>query len=231
MGTDIHFYVEKRLNNRSLWQTADEWLDEAPYGPHVPYAKAYYSDRNYDLFAILANVRNGQGFAGVRTGAGFQPIAEPRGWPSDCCPELSSLDIGHTPSWLTLAEILDFDWTQTTTKTGWLSLQKWASWRMRPGEAPNDYWGGVRGPRIQHWTNEQVETRWLELNGKPGEYYKLELDPALQEAFAPGFEIWTEVEWQVTYSQAAKSFWYDTVPRLLRLGSPSNVRCVFFFDS
>jgi len=30
-------------------------------------------NRNYDLFAILANVRNGHGFAGIKTGGGIRP--------------------------------------------------------------------------------------------------------------------------------------------------------------
>ena len=43
----------------------------------------YLHDRHYDVFAILADVRNGYGFAGVRTGSGFDPIAPGRGLPSD----------------------------------------------------------------------------------------------------------------------------------------------------
>lgn len=42
--------------------------------------------RNYNLFSILANVRNGVGFAGCKTGEGFEPIAMPRGFPADASP-------------------------------------------------------------------------------------------------------------------------------------------------
>ena len=41
------------------------------------------------LFAILAGVRNGYGFAGCDTGDGFRPIAPPRGLPGDVSPEVA----------------------------------------------------------------------------------------------------------------------------------------------
>lgn len=41
------------------------------------------NSRNYDWFAILADVRNGRGFAGINTGDGFKVIAEPKGLPDD----------------------------------------------------------------------------------------------------------------------------------------------------
>jgi hypothetical protein len=64
-----------------------------------------YKCRNYDLFAILADVRNGRGFAGCKTGQGFNPIAPPRGIPADISPELLaeytvSVDDDHTPEML-----------------------------------------------------------------------------------------------------------------------------------
>ena len=49
----------------------------------VGYNYEPYGDRNYNLFAILANVRNGTAFAGCKTGEGFNPISNPKGVPSD----------------------------------------------------------------------------------------------------------------------------------------------------
>jgi hypothetical protein len=40
----------------------------------TPYEKEIYHERNYSLFALLANVRNS---------AGVKPISEPRGLPED----------------------------------------------------------------------------------------------------------------------------------------------------
>jgi hypothetical protein len=70
MGTDIHIAIEKLDNDGWHWT-----------------AIASNCNRNYDLFAILADVRNGTGFAGVVTGKGFVPISEPRGFPLDMDPQ------------------------------------------------------------------------------------------------------------------------------------------------
>lgn len=73
MGTDIHTIAQLNIpdfrhpERRKQWNTvakniAGEW-------------------RNYNCYAVLADVRNGAGFAGVRTGEGWEPISEPRGIP------------------------------------------------------------------------------------------------------------------------------------------------------
>lgn len=48
----------------------------------------FWHSRNYNVFAILANVRNGYGFAGVDTGDALVPICEPRGIPGDLSEEV-----------------------------------------------------------------------------------------------------------------------------------------------
>lgn len=48
----------------------------------------YLYSRNYDVFAILGNVRNGSGFAGTRTSSGFEPISDQRGLPYDLSQEI-----------------------------------------------------------------------------------------------------------------------------------------------
>lgn len=40
-------------------------------------------ERHYQLFSVLADVRNGYGFAGVPTGEWVKPISSPRGIPQD----------------------------------------------------------------------------------------------------------------------------------------------------
>lgn len=47
-----------------------------------------YHDRSYDVFAIVGNVRNGRGFAGVPTGTGFVALQSNRGVPEDLSDEL-----------------------------------------------------------------------------------------------------------------------------------------------
>lgn len=78
MGCDIHITVQTPDGDQ--WRTAKV---------------ARYGGRNYVLFAILAGVRNG---------SGYTPICEPRGFP----PGFTVDDYDHTPSWLTVREILDY---------------------------------------------------------------------------------------------------------------------------
>lgn len=66
MGTDIHAVWQKK--------TPDGWEDVE---------SEWEQRRHYQLFAILADVRNGFGFAGVVTGEPIVPISEPRGLPDD----------------------------------------------------------------------------------------------------------------------------------------------------
>lgn len=50
MGCDIHMYREKRVDGK--WVSADEWSEDGD----VPWEKRF-TDRNYNLFAVLAGVR------------------------------------------------------------------------------------------------------------------------------------------------------------------------------
>lgn len=58
MGTDIHGVFQAFDNG--------QWRDVE---------SSYEQDRHYQLFAVLAGVRNGYGFAGVPTGEPVTPIA------------------------------------------------------------------------------------------------------------------------------------------------------------
>src|SRR5690606_27440711 len=84
MGTDIHCQCEYYKDNKWNWIWKGVSKDV-----NVDYkANVLNFDRNYDLFAILADVRNGYGFAGVYTGDGFNYISEPKGLPEDMSEEL-----------------------------------------------------------------------------------------------------------------------------------------------
>lgn len=66
MGTDIHTVWQVKLGN--VWR-------ETPHN--------YSEDRHYRLFAWLANVRNGYGFAGCYMHQPLIPLSDNRGLPSD----------------------------------------------------------------------------------------------------------------------------------------------------
>ena len=67
MGTDIHSIAQ--VNRDGRWQTVAVGIDG--------------DQRSYNTFAMLADVRNGYGFAGCRTSTGFPVIHEQRGLPED----------------------------------------------------------------------------------------------------------------------------------------------------
>lgn len=133
MGCDIHFYVEKWTSSNNYdgprdlsedreqklsevledvptkfrWVSADKWLcDDGSW--EVSYNSSYYNDRNYYLFSILADVRNG---------GSVEPIDYDRGIPDDAssgylyiCNQWNG--DGHSHSYFTLEELLNVDWSQ-----------------------------------------------------------------------------------------------------------------------
>src|ERR1700683_1719976 len=93
MGTDIHTYVERRINGK--WEAGRELQNEV------------FGDRNYDVFGFLANGRNI---------CAVPAIAAPRGLPDDVSDFVRNAyqpaHQEHTPSWLLASELLAFDYDQ-----------------------------------------------------------------------------------------------------------------------
>lgn len=97
MGCDIHAYVEIKINGQ--WELYNH--------PRI--------ERNYILFARMANVRN-------YAEACVEPIAEPRGLPIDIskmtrfCRDADGID-GHSDSWLSGEEVEALcEWFNNDTK-------------------------------------------------------------------------------------------------------------------
>ena len=101
MGCDIHIIAEVKENGewkrntdpvfKNPWYREDEKdkpKDQQWKFALEPMSSDPPSGRNYDWFSILADVRNGSGFAGVNTGQGFDVITgKPRGLPTDISDE------------------------------------------------------------------------------------------------------------------------------------------------
>lgn len=218
MGCDIHIYAEVKKNG--IWEKVGAVFDDPYYDPeretsnwNHPKTDQPYEGRNYDLFAMLANVRNGYGFAGCDTGIGFIPIDMPRGLPRDVSLQvrLKSDDWGcdgHSHSWLLLSELLAYDWKgQITTKVGVVTKEQYK--QFLAGE-PHGYCGGAGGGRVVHVLPEEI----LSTPDDDGYYY------------------YTKVRWNATYEeQAGKRFLDGTINALKELGEPDSVRIVFWFDN
>lgn len=240
MGCDIHLYVEKR-DVLGQWQSADTWEpnkyyeDGDEYEPQytIPYENRFYSGRNYGLFAILADVRNGVGFAGVKTGKGFNPIAPPRGLP-DMLSEQVRMEAdswngdGHNHSWFTLQELLDYDWTQYTDIYGWLhttEFDQWDGYWRDQGENPQSWSADVSGSMVEKIDEDTMRSRIKALRETTP---RDEINKVLQ------MNSWyTHAVWKQYYYQVAKNFLGMTIPRLLKLaeGDYASVRIVFWFDN
>lgn len=169
MGADIHLFVEAKGGKHGHWHKLDRTVSIPDWRHTTQYHLGWGGSRNYNAFAMLANVRNGYGFAGVDTGDGFEPIDAPRGLPEDVSEEIEEesdrwgVD-GHSHSYFTLRELLDLEesgyWDKTTTHRGVFlkeALEKAKAedivrkiegqdvWLTRP---PESYAGGISGPNI-----------------------------------------------------------------------------------
>jgi hypothetical protein len=126
MGCDIHTAVEVKNGDGWHWDRSEKFPDVYREGK---FTDEPFDWRSYGMFGFLANVRN---YSQVPT------IVEDRGLPDDLSPELADQDdddarwLGnHSFSYLTLRELLDYDYDQVF----------WDR-RITRQEAPN-YWNGA----------------------------------------------------------------------------------------
>jgi len=222
MGTDIHIQFEVFQDNKWVFlgtKTPNKYHTEPDDGESEWNFENELFDgpRNYDAFAILADVRNGQGFAGVKTGDGFNIISEPKGFPSDMSPEVTewTKTVEHTPSWLTLKEIIDFNWNQTTRHEGWMGLNAYEKWdKVSP---PEEYCGGVGGLNIEHILIPEAN--------------RLLKDPSKIDSTK---EYYVNISFNESYINAVGSYYTELIPKMKEHapnGDPTKIRIVFYFDS
>ena len=240
MGTDIHMACEVKRNGK--WElVTDKVFKNSWYRPDSEYSweqEEYtyipYDNRCYNLFAILADVRNGTGFAGVKTGEAFNPISEPKGYPEDMCSELQSdvngdydedaygsrptLSNEHSASWLTLKELLDYDWNQLHRNYGYVNEDTYRDFIMK-GLHPESWCGGIGGANIVCISEEEM------VDLIQGKYPRKD-----EKQYYTACYFVAE-----TYKDASRGFYDDVIPVLQKLvpngGTVEDVRLVFDFDS
>jgi len=229
MGCDIHVHYEIRTE-QGAWKHYD-WEAKHVVGKYEDGERklsydAYFKDplhvdRNYNLFAVLADVRNGRGFAGVYTGEEFKPISPPRGLPDDVSPEVRNesdewgVD-GHSHSWLTLAELLAFDYEQTRSSSGVVDLEEFKVFTEKG--KPNEWSGDVIGRNVVHASNTEMLAYIKDGIPNDGKMYV------------------TRVTWRETYRDAIGPWWFATLQKLQEMlcwetRGPESVRMVFWFDN
>lgn len=146
MGTDIHGGFIK-LNKD---------------GTKQPIETSWAMDRDYTLFAILAGVRNGYGFAGCYRHEPVAPIAEGRGLPTWLQVEdeySSDLDgwLGdHSYTYMTLDEIVSWEgWKEHIIVGGVMDVDHFKETVATKIE-PKHWCGDIVGDRIKihQWDNK-----------------------------------------------------------------------------
>jgi len=155
MGCDIHVYVEFKIwygENKDKWFDGDHYRFNPFFGSDEYEKKMeivpIYDGRNYSLFSVLAGVRNY---------GGNIPISEPKGIPEDCCEQIKteceSWDCdGHSHSYFTLKELLDYQKVQPPIKhSGYITKE--ASELLDNGVKPESWWqgGNIDGQVWREW--------------------------------------------------------------------------------
>lgn len=267
MGCDIHVAAEVRQGRK--WTRVfpqrsmlDDWMQECAdeakakrargeslNGMDRYYLKAekeeWYSSRNYNLFSVLADVRNGvRGnsflFREPATGHYIPPIDAPRGLPKNMSAELrraireadhdsdEHFYIGdHSFSYLTLRELQEYDWQSGTVTTGIVSLEQFLERMAKHGdtiplradEEPYDSWcGGISGAGIAVYDAVSVREAVRTMG--------VFIPPDTKVSRPHVTDSW------ITPTSSKVGQFYDTVmPALAELGAPDDVRIVFGFDS
>jgi len=208
MGTDIHFKLETYEDG--MWKDQPfqiVWEGRKPKFADRPIAPSVFANRNYNLFAILADVRNGHGFAGIRTGEGWPSIAANRGVPKDYQGEIPG---DHSLTWMTLQELKEFGWDEVETYLyGVIPAADYET--LTPGFPPKNYAGDVGGYDVKVYT--------------PGEYAFAKR----QQILAP--HSYVRVSWRMTARAATYNWVGEVVPWLETVAAGRPLRLIIGFDS
>ena len=182
MGTDIHGFYQRRPKTprRSEYRVTPRWrsdeyvcndyhvnVDVLGLGSNTDdwhaFGREVIGDRNYLLFAVLADVRNGRGFAGCEIFDPIKPIKtfndpglsldilfSPRCFThspnsADCCYDSHWLGY-HDHHVITAEEILNYDWQQTLVDYGVFAVEDFL--KFLGGDKNVGYCGDVDGVSV-----------------------------------------------------------------------------------
>ena len=236
MGTDIHFTVEKRINGVWVAQEQPKCPDDSlrekwgedlsPFWGPGFYSSSrteyhWFHDRSYFLFAILANVRN--------YGHEVRPISDPRDLPEDAALDSSWYGY-HSQTWLSLKEVLDYNWDQQFSVVGTIPLKiEHAAFAL--GNISYESWGYGKHPKHRGGNPGS----WSDAIGGPN----IEtIDEATADMFLgnpemirEGISFYVRVHWFDTAKNRCARFLQMITDYVMPLGEVDDIRFVFGFDS
>ena len=225
MGCDIHAAIEVQKNG--AWEAVKfhnrwhgKWEGEPKKTARLDFG------RNYCAFAILADVRN---YDGERR---LVPIASPRGLPDNISSKgKSACDGDHSETYLTIKDFVNYDWTQTAKRGGYVTAEVFEKWdRMKEWEPrPEEWCQGVGGGNVVILPAEEVRAK---IKATIGERRGAEYQSALQSFLIAHPSHYCPIEWEETYAKAAGTLWVQWFPLMLKLSHEhKDVRMVMNFDN
>lgn len=200
MGADIHIYTEikKSINSEDKWVNVDNWR----YNPYYQEGnnnwermlsvESIYIGRNYELFGILAGVRDRNN----------DMIDDPRGLPEDVS-EVTKKESdrwdgdGHSHSWLTLRELKEYQGLHPVVKrSGFISPE--AAELLDAGEETPDT-----------WCQMTTLTTWVKREWEEGCDVLKPLVDKLNERVRDEFYVWGDEERPEFDEKIRIVFWFD----------------------
>lgn len=214
MGCDIHLYVERKeatgwvgVEPPANWSAGSLEITNEPIKSYD--AGKWFWDRNYELFAWLADVRNYH----EQT-----PLATERGLPVDVSTAVKGESDecgcdGHSHTWFTVAELMAGLERLVTKHGGAVNVIDYAQWKASGAAHPKEWCRSSSAPNIS------------EADFADGKRPLIRREDPLAWA---GFTI--ECEWSVPGSVSFDRF-KKLLSHLTTIGAPDEVRLVFWFDN
>lgn len=189
----------------------------------------FFRNRNYLKFAILADVRNGYGFAGVKTFDPLPSIAPGRGLPADITKEArAKLSNEHSETWVLLSELMAWPhWDGKLVHEGVISEYEFLETLIK-GTTPSSWSGGISGQDIVVVTPDQ----YLALYGGPRDLFSS--NPPKPRTYDDTKRYFVQYRWEVPLATAGHeideiiTYMHDLIPKG---GTAEDVRMVMDFDS
>lgn len=223
MGCDIHCFVETWDKRKKKWKKVTGFINDY-YDPSDSYfsSKEFKNsdnilmNRNYWEFAILANVKNGSDFEGPDISNRIEPISYPKGIPDDISEEVKKeIDEfgseGHSHSYLTAKEIMEYDKSNFITDKGFISCKQYKEFLN--GILPTTWREYIGGVKIKVVSNDECVK--------------------FQEEH-PEINVYTQVEWKEPITKVVPFLFDKCLKQLMsrsKNGTGNDVRIVFWFDS
>jgi len=182
----------------------------------------------YRELAIFANIYIGKKLDVLNTGYHFNFVSDQRGLPDDISEGARSACYNEycTGSWVTLQEILDFDWDQLGRFRVWVDFSNYEKW-IRKREFyrwPSPWTHSVKGANLV--TREEMDNILKEnIGDKQGEEY----EQALKKAKEKYVDYYCQIEEGISHMVAASNLWIEIMPKMLNLGKKygyNNVRMI-----